>query len=198
MARLGRIDILINNAGIIQVGPLESVGVGEFEDAMGTMFWGAVRTTLAVLPQMRARKQGRIVNVTSIGGKVAVPHLLPYDAAKFAATGFSEGLRAELAKDGISVTTIVPGLMRTGSHRFAMFRGDRANERRWFSAVAQLPGLAMSPERAARQIVRAARQRRAEAVLGVPAKILRLASALFPALTARALAGANRLLPLVR
>jgi short-subunit dehydrogenase len=198
IGRFGHIDILVNNAGIIQVAPLESLGLGDFESAMATMFWGAVRTTLAVLPHMRARKHGRIVNISSIGGKVAVPHLLAYDAAKFAATGFSEGLRAELAKDGIAVTTIVPGLMRTGSHRFAMFKGDRRSEQRWFSFAARMPGLAMSPERAARRIVRAARRGRAEEVLGLPAKALRLGSALFPALTARLLAGANRLLPAAR
>ena len=198
LARFGQIDILVNNAGIIQVAPVEALDEADFAEAMATIFWGTVRATLAVLPHMRGRKQGRIVNITSIGGKVAVPHLLPYDAAKFAAAGFSEGLRAELAKHGVSVTTIVPGLMRTGSHRFAIFKGDRANERRWFSLAARLPGLAMSPRRAARRIVQAARQRRAEAVLGLPAKMLRLMSALFPALTSRLLAGTNRLLPAAR
>jgi NAD(P)-dependent dehydrogenase (short-subunit alcohol dehydrogenase family) len=198
MARFGQIDILVNNAGIIQVSPVEALSESDFAEAMTSIFWGTVRTTLAVLPHMRARKSGRIVNITSIGGKVAVPHLLPYDAAKFAATGFSEGMRTELAKTGISVTTIVPGLMRTGSHRFAIFKGNRAGERRWFSLAARMPGLAMSPHRAARRIVRAARQRRAETVLGAPAKLLRFMSALFPALTARLLAGANRLLPAAR
>jgi short-subunit dehydrogenase len=198
LTRFGQIDILVNNAGIIQVAPVEVLRESDFAQAMSTIFWGTVRTTLAVMPHMRARKRGRIVNITSIGAKVAVPHLLPYDAAKFATAGFSEGLRAELAKDGVSVTTIVPGLMRTGSHRFALFKGDRTNERRWFSLAAQLPGLAMSPHRAARRIVQAARQRRAETVLGVPAKLLRLVSALFPALTARMLSGANRLLPAAR
>jgi short-subunit dehydrogenase len=144
---------------------------------------------------MRARRSGRIVNVTSIGGKVAVPHLLPYDCAKFAAVGFSEGLRAELARAGVSVTTIVPGLMRTGSHQFAEFRGKPAAEHAWFGLAASTPGLAMSARRAARRIVRAAKRRKAEVVIGVPAKILRLCKELFTAPTLRALSVANRLMP---
>src|SRR5581483_6442659 len=114
---------LVNNAGQIEVGPLESQRVEDFQQAMDTMYWGMVYTCLAAYPRMAARGEGRIVNITSIGGKVAVPHLLPYCGAKFAAVGFSEGLRSELAKDGIEVTTIVPGLMRTGSHQRASFKG---------------------------------------------------------------------------
>jgi len=154
-----------------------------------------VNTTLAVLPAMRARQSGRIVNVTSIGGKVAVPHLLPYDCAKFAAVGFSEGLRAELARAGVSVTTVVPGLMRTGSHQFAEFRGKPAAERAWFGLAASTPGLAMSAQRAARRIVRAAKRREPEVVVGAPAKLLRLLKDLFPSPAMRAFSVANRLMP---
>jgi short-subunit dehydrogenase len=195
LERFGRIDLLINNAGIIQVAPAQELQVADFERALSIIFWGTVRTTLAVLPHMRARRHGRIVNITSIGGKVAVPHLLPYDCAKFATVGFSEGLRAELARDGISVTTIVPGLMRTGSDRFASFEGQAGKERRWFSTLARLPGLSMNARRAARQVVRAASRRQPERVLGIPAKLLRLSFSLLPGLAARLLAIANRLLP---
>jgi short-subunit dehydrogenase len=195
LERFGRIDLLVNNAGIIQVGPAQELQVADFEKALSTIFWGTVRTTLAVLPHMRARRHGRIVNITSIGGKVAVPHLLPYDCAKFATVGFSEGLRAELAGDGISVTTIVPGLMRTGSDRFAAFQGQAGKERRWFSALARLPGLSMNARRAARQVVRAASRRQAERVLGLPAKLLRLGVSLAPGLAGRFLAVIDRLLP---
>src|SRR5581483_543297 len=172
------VDILVNNASIIQVAPVEALGPREFQHAMAVNFWGVVHPTLAGLPRMRARRRGRIVTITSIGGKVAVPHLLPYGAAKFAAVGFSEGLRAELARDGISVTTIVPGLMRTGSDRFASFQGQAGKERRWFSGLARLPGLSMDARRAARQVVAAAKRRQAERVLGLPAKLLRLAVSL--------------------
>jgi short-subunit dehydrogenase len=195
LQRYGRIDLLVNNAGIIQVGPAQELQVADFERALSVMFWGTVRATLAVLPYMRSRRHGRIVNITSIGGKVAVPHLLPYDCAKFATVAFSEGLRAELVRDGVSVTTIVPGLMRTGSHRFASFQGQERKERRWFSTLARLPGFSMSAHRAARQIVAAARRRQAERVLGLPAKLLRLIVSVAPGLAARMLAVVNRLLP---
>ena len=89
--------MLVNNAGIIQVGPLEHMTIDDFEEAMATHFWGPLFTILAALPHMRGRGGRRIVNISSIGGKIAVPHLLPYTASKFALTGLSEGLRAELA-----------------------------------------------------------------------------------------------------
>ena len=125
---LGPIDVLVNNAGIITVGPFLEMDVEDFDQAMKVMFWGPLYTTLAVLPAMRARKQGSIVNITSIGGKVSVPHLLPYCCAKFAAVALSEGLRTELMPDGIRVTTIAPGLLRTGSHLNARFKGKQADE----------------------------------------------------------------------
>ncbi len=85
------LDVLVLNAGIIQVGPVRTMRVEDFEDALGVMFWGVVLPSLAALPHLR-RSRGRIVTITSIGGKVPFPHLLPYNSAKFAAVGFSEGL----------------------------------------------------------------------------------------------------------
>ncbi len=193
-ARFGGIDLLVNNAGEIQVGPLESLTLEDFDHAMRVMFWGTVYPTLAVLPRMRARQGGRIVNITSIGGKVAVPHLLPYACAKFAVIGFSEGLRAELAGKGIRVVTIAPGLMRTGSYLNASFKGDRENEAVWFSLGSTLPGISMSAERAARQIVRAAKRGEAEKILSVPANLLARWHGLFPGLTADILGWVNRAL----
>ncbi len=193
--RFGGIDILVNNAGIIQVGPLSAMTARDFERAVQINFLGSVHTTLAVLPQMRARGAGRIVNITSIGGKVAVPHLLPYDCAKFALVGFSEGLRAELAGTGISVTTVVPGLMRTGSPPNALFKGDHAAEWTWFSLGDATPLTSMSAERAARRIVSAARRGEAEITLSWQAKLLRLSAGLFPGATAELLGVANRMLP---
>ena len=97
---------------------------------------------------MRERGGGRIVNITSIGGKLGIPHLLPYSASKFAAMGFSQGLRAEVAQDGIAVTTAIPGLMRTGSPRNAIFRGKHRAEYAWFSIADSLPGLSVSADEA--------------------------------------------------
>src|SRR5689334_20889000 len=151
----GRIDVLVNNAGTIQVGPVESMSLAEFEQAMDVMFWGVVYPTRAVLPQMLERQAGRVVNITSIGGKVAVPLLLPLDCAKIAAIRFSEGLRAELTGKGVKVVTIAPGLMRTGSYLNASFRGDTDSESAWFSVSSSLPGITIEGSRAARQIVTA-------------------------------------------
>lgn len=193
--QLGRIDVVVNNASIIQVGPLETMRLDDFQNAMAVNYGGLLHTTLAVLPQMKARGEGRIVNITSIGGKVSVPHLLPYSAAKFAAVGLSEGLRAELSKDGIVVTTVVPGLMRTGSPVNALFTGNREAEMGWFSLGDALPFTAMSAERAARRIADALVRGKAEVTLSWQAKALRLGHALLPGTTARVLGIVNRLLP---
>lgn len=193
--RFGRIDILVNNAGIIQVGPMATMTWEDYEQALAVTFWGSVNCTLAVLPQMRVRREGRIVNITSIGAKIAIPHLLPYSAAKFALRGFSEGARAELAKDGIVVTTIVPGLMRTGSPVNALFKGRQAREFTWFSLGDALPFTSMSAERAARRIVEATRRGEAEVTLGWQARLVGLAHDLMPGATAELLGLVNRLLP---
>lgn len=191
----GRVDVLVNNAGVIQVGPVHNMTVEDFEEAMGVMFWGMVYATLAVVPRMRARRSGRIVNVTSIGGKLSVPHLLPYSSAKFAATGFSEGLGAELARDGIAVTTICPGLMRTGSHVQAYAKGNQEAELGWFALGASLPLMSMDAERAARQIVQAAKHGDRERILGLPALLATGVHGLVPGLTSELLGLVNRLLP---
>ena len=195
IARFGGIDVLINNAGIISVGPLESQTLIDYEEAMDVMFWGVVYPTLAVLPHMMGRRGGHIGNVTSIGGKVSVPHLLPYGCAKFAAVGFSEGLRAELAKYDIRVTTVVPGLMRTGSHLNAYFKGKYRDEFTWFSLGATLPGVAMNARRAANRIVNAVAQGRAEIVLTPQAKLALLVHGVAPGLTSDLLGMINRVLP---
>jgi NAD(P)-dependent dehydrogenase (short-subunit alcohol dehydrogenase family) len=192
---LGHIDVLINNAGTIVVGPLSTMNRGDFEHALAVNFWGTYNAVEAVLPGMRARHQGRIVNVSSIGGKVSVPHLLPYSVSKFALVGYSHGLRSELADDGIVVTTVCPGLMRTGSPRHAWFKGQHESEYAWFSISDSLPLLTISAERAGDQLVRACARGDAEIVLSLPAKIAVAFQALFPEVTAHLLSMTNRLLP---
>jgi short-subunit dehydrogenase len=185
----------MNDAGVIQVGPLETMSAKDYRQAMDVHFWGPFHTINAVLPQMKRRGSGRIVNITSIGGRISVPHLLPYSASKFALVGFSEGLRAELAKDGIVVTTVTPGLMRTGSPRNAQFKGQHRAEYAWFAISDSLPGVSMSAERAARQIIEACRHGRSEITLSLPAKIATTIHGLLPGLTADVLGLVNRLLP---
>lgn len=191
----GCVDVLVNNAGVIQVGPIEVMTVEDYEEAMNTHFWGPLYATLAVLPEMRKRREGRIVNITSIGGKISVPHLVPYSASKFALVGLSEGLRAELQKDGISVTTVCPGLMRTGSPRNAYFKGQHRAEYAWFSISDALPLTAMQAERAARDIIAACKRGDAEITLSIQAQLAVRFHGLFPGLTADLLGLVNRLLP---
>ncbi|MBS2965690.1 SDR family oxidoreductase [Actinocrinis puniceicyclus] len=190
----GRLDVLVNNAGVIQVGPLASMQEADFRTAMETMFFAPLRLVLAAAPIMRAGGGGTIVNISSLGGRIAAPHLLPYDCAKFALAGLSTGLRAELAADHISVTTVVPGLMRTGSHLGAQFRGNTPREYAWFAAAAGLPLLSIDAERAARAVVRAAERRRPEIILGAAAHVAVRMQGLAPATTTRLLTLAARVL----
>src|SRR5205085_10935340 len=193
---LGPIDVLVNNAGIITVGPFLEMDVEDFDQAMKVMFWGPLYTTLAVLPAMRARKQGSIVNITSIGGKVSVPHLLPYCCAKFAAVALSEGLRTELMPDGIRVTTIAPGLLRTGSYLNSDFKGRHSAEYAWFASAATSPLASIGAQRAARSIVTAAVRGIGSKILSVPADVLARMYGLSPGLTGALLSKANVALPL--
>ncbi len=194
-AHYGRIDVLVNNAGIIQVGPLESMTAQDFEQIMAINFFGAVYTTLAVTPGMRRRGYGRLVTIDSIGGRVATPHLIPYDASKFALRGFSEGIRTELAQHGITVTTILPGLMRTGSPVNALFKGRQEWEFTWFTIADSLPWLSMDAREAAERIVLACQRGEAEITLSARARIIGLVHDLAPPFAMSMLTLANRLLP---
>lgn len=191
----GRIDILINNAGIIQSGPMAEMNLRDYEESIQTHFYGALYAIEAVLPQMRQRRAGRIVNIASIGGLISVPHLLPYCVSKFALVGYSLGLRSELTKDGILVTTICPGLVRTGSPRNAFFKSQHRREYALFKLADSLPLLSMNAERAAHQILEACRYGRSFSVLGGPMKVAATLNALSPGTGATLLGMANRLLP---
>lgn len=190
---VGRIDVLVNVAGMIQVGPVEHMNVDDFADAMAVHFWGPLYLMREVIPHMKHQRRGRIVNIASIGGKVAVPHLLPYAASKFALVGLSEAMRTELVKDGIYVTTVSPGLMRTGSHLNALFKGQHRKEFALFSIANAL--LSTSSEQAARKIIEACRYGVSQLVITPQARLLRLVNCLFPTLVAEASSLVARLLP---
>lgn len=193
--RFGQVDVLINNAGVIQVGPLELQTQKDFEDALAIHFWAPFYLIQAVLPGMKRMGAGRIVNIASIGGKVAVPHLAPYCASKFALVGLSQAMRAELLKENVFVTTVCPGLMRTGSHVNALFKGQNEKEFAWFSIGNALPVSSISAERAARQIIEAARRGDAEAIISVQAQTAAKINALFPEIAADFAALVNQFLP---
>lgn len=189
------IDVVVNNAGTIQSAPMECMTIEDYEEAMRTHFYGPLFVNEAVLPSMRRRGEGRIVNIASIGGRISVPHLLPYSSSKFALVGYSLGLRSELAKDGIVVTTICPGLMRTGSPRNAFFKGQHAAEYAWFKISDSLPVLSVKATRAAKKIIDACCHGDAFLVIGAPAKLADKLYTVLPGLGADALGWVNRLLP---
>lgn len=196
--RWGALDVLVNNAGTITVGPFETMTVADFDDALQTSFGGALHTTDAALPLMRARREGHIVNIVSIGGKISIPHLLPYSVGKFALAGFSEGLASEVRRWGVNVTTVYPGLMRTGSPRNALFKGRHRAEYAWFSIADATPGLAMQVKRAARRIVVSCARGDRVLVLTLPARLALAFHAVFPRTTQRLLDLAALLLPAAR
>src|SRR5437870_7564638 len=167
----------------------------DFERAMQLHFWAPFELISRVVPEMRIWGGGRIVNISSIGGKVAVPHLAPYSASKFALTGFSDALRAELARDNIHVTTVTPGMMRTGSHVNAKFKGKHDVEFAWFAASAGAPLISMNADRAARKILAACRRGQPSLTLTFAARTAILGNALFPNLTGYAMRLINRFLP---
>lgn len=195
LAAFGPVDVLINDAGVIQVGPLDSMTIADYEEAMKIHYWGPLNLILSVVPFMREQKFGRIVNISSIGGLVSVPHLVPYSASKFALTGLSEGLRAALLRDGIYVTTVCPGLMRTGSHVNAYFKGHNRQEYAWFSIINALPFSSIDADKAAQQIVEACRKGQSELIISLPAQIIAKFHALFPGLTGDLMGMMNSALP---
>lgn len=192
---LGRLDVLVYNAGTIMVGPLEQMREEEYAAALDIHFWGPLRAMRAAMPRMREQGGGRIVNIASVGGLVAVPHLAPYSASKFALVGLSDAFRAELAQDNILVTTVSPGLMRTGSPPNASFKGQHEKEYQWFAASDTFPSLSVAADRAARQIVDACRHGDPSLTIGWQAKVAALANAVAPGLVAGVARLATRLMP---
>jgi NAD(P)-dependent dehydrogenase (short-subunit alcohol dehydrogenase family) len=167
----------------------------DYDRAMKLHFWAPYELVSQIVPEMRLRGGGRIVNISSIGGKVAMPHFAPYSASKSALTGFSDAIRAELARDNIQVTTVAPGLMRTGSHVNAKFKGNHDAEFGWFSASAGAPLISMDADRAARKIVAACRRGQPSLTLTFGARGAIAGNALFPNLTGYAMKIVNRFLP---
>ncbi|WP_373653268.1 SDR family NAD(P)-dependent oxidoreductase [Schlesneria sp. DSM 10557] len=190
-----RIDLLFNVAGLMQVGPLESMTSDDFQEAMNINLWGPYRSISAALPHMRKQKFGRIVNIASIGGIQAIPHMAPYSTSKHALVGLSHALRTELAQEGILVTTACPTIMRTGSPRNATFKGRHRDEYTWFDIGASIPWLSLESRSAARQIVRACWNGDGEVDICNFLNPATLAVRWAPRLTAEAMSVANRLLP---
>ncbi len=192
IGQFGSIDVLVNNAGRIAVGSFDSLTHEDYEAAMNLMFWAPVNLTYAVLPHMRSRGTGRLVNITSIGGRVSIPHLLPYSCAKFALVGFSTGLGAELKRNGIHVLTVVPGLMRTGSYLNAEFKGAAKEEFAWFGLLGNLPGFSVAADYAAESVRVALETGDEVCTISLPAKVLAALEGLAPEVNRAILALTDR------
>jgi short-subunit dehydrogenase len=187
--------VLVNNAGTIQVGPFETMTESDLDESLALHVYAPLRFTRALLPALRLSDDARIVNIASVGGLVSVPHLLAYSTSKFGLVGLSEGLAAELRKDGIRVTTVCPGLMRTGSPRHALFKSQHDREYAWFKIADSLPLISIDVRRAARRIVAACARGVAHVNVSWTSRFAELARALFPNAMVDMLAIVNRLLP---
>ncbi|MFB5649590.1 SDR family oxidoreductase [Leptospira wolffii] len=113
LEKFGRIDILINNGGVSQRSLAHETDLSTYQTIMDVNFFGTIALTLAVLPHFRKRRTGWIISVSSVAGKFGVPYRSGYSSAKAALTGFFEALRAENASEGIKVTMVYPGFIRT-------------------------------------------------------------------------------------
>ncbi len=191
----GAIEVLINNAGIIQIAPVEEMERQEYEEAMNLHFWAPYQLMEAVLPEMKKKKEGRIVNIASLAGKVIVPHLAPYTASKHALVGLSESLHAEMQKYNVYITTVCPGLMRTGSIRQMVHKGQHKKEHALAEIFASQPLTSMNAKSAAESIVSACKHGETSLILPLQAKILTAANGIFPGLFADVMGLLNRLLP---
>jgi NAD(P)-dependent dehydrogenase (short-subunit alcohol dehydrogenase family) len=108
-SKAGPLDVLVNNAGIAIVAPMEEIDLRDLRRQFETNFFGVVRVTQRVLPEMRARRRGRIVNMSSVSGKIAAPLFGPYSSSKFALEAITDALRLELHPFGVYAVLIEPG-----------------------------------------------------------------------------------------
>lgn len=195
IGRWGSLDILINNAGAISVGPFESMTREDFEAQMNLHFYAVLEAVKCALPQFHRQGRGHIVNICSLGGKVAVPHMLPYDSSKYALAGLSQGLNAELSKDNILVTTIYPTVMRTGSPIQAVFKGNHEKEFAWFAGTDVFPGFSISAQSAAKQIVKTIENGDSELVPTIAGKTRIALATVLPELMSASMRWLSWLLP---
>lgn len=191
----GALDVLVNDAGAIEVGAFADQTVDDFREAIETHLFGPLYLTRAAIPILRQKDSARIVNIASVGGLVGVPHLAPYSASKFALVGFSQALAAELAGEDIHVTTVIPGLLRTGSPDHAIFKGDNRAEYAWFTLSDANPLISTAATAAAEQIARAIVSGTPFVSIGWTANVARLANALAPKLVTSVLKTVATLLP---
>jgi short-subunit dehydrogenase len=186
------IGLLVNNAGIALGGRFDQVTVAEFETVMNVNFRAPMLLTHALLPALKATPGGHLVNVSSLFGLIAPAGQSAYSASKFALRGLSQALHGELAEDGIGVTTVHPGGIRTRIAENARIgsgvpEAEVEPNRRIFDRLLTYP-----PEKAARQILDAVAKRKARVLIAASAKAPDLIARLFPVGHARIMRAATR------
>lgn len=193
--RFGHIDVLVNNAGQVFFGPAAELRAEDLEAAIRNIFWVHFWPTMTVLPHMRARGFGRIVNITSLAGKIPLPHHAAYVAGKHAATGWSETLTIELRKEGILVSTITPPALDDGAPLHTHFNGDEEEEFKWFTRALTSRWTATHTDRAARVVVDAARHGDRQRAISPGSWLAARLHGLAPSLMTHFWARFDRLLP---
>ena len=169
IAHFGEIDVLVNNAGIWFLGSVESASLEDWHTIIDTNVWGYIHLIHALLPHFLQRKQGMIVNVSSIGGITPIPYQVPYTTSKYAVTGLSQSLQAELKPKGIQVCGIYPSFIRSQVLERAVIRGNSAetesDRREMVEKSIQLP-MIEKPEDVANAIYDAVVHRRSDVTVG--------------------------------
>ena len=193
--QVGPPDVLINNAGGISVGPAENLTAADFHKAMRTHFDGPLAFIFEVLPDLQRRGGGRILNVASVAGKAAIPHMAAYSASKSALVGLGEALRPELIDHNVYLTTVCPGTIRTGSAWHATFKGRAESEFAWFTKGDMAPVQSIGTGRMAGKIIDALEHGDAELIAPWNAKLLSAFHGLAPGVSQEVMALLNRLLP---
>lgn len=178
--KYGKIDILLNNAGFGKFEWFEDASIESFERMMDTNYMGVVRCTKAVLPHMLKQKDGHIVNIASMAGKLGTSKSTGYSATKHAVLGFTNSLRMELKPKGIAVSAVNPGPIDTEFFALADPSGQYAKNVGWFM---------MKPDYVAAQIVRVIERRKAEVDLPKAASVGIKLYQLFPRLADRVAGG---------
>jgi len=180
----GSIDVLINNAGIYVSGPVEQFSLDDWHQTVDLNLWGYIHTIQALLPHFLARGSGTIVNLSSIGGKVPLPYVTPYCTSKFAVTGLTKSLHAELSPKGLQVCGIYPNLIKSGFMERAIFRGQDDKEaqarREQLNTILKAP-VVEKPEDVAKAIWDAVKHKKSEVLVG-SANIGTTVNRLFPGL----------------
>ncbi len=176
VAHFGGLDILVNNAGIGATGHFAEASAERLRKIMEVNFFAMAETTRAFLPMLKSGHQPAVVNISSIAGKRAIPARSEYSASKFAVQGFSQALRAELAKDGIDVLVICPGLTQTNFSKNMLEQKARMQ-------LDHMRG--MSAEDVALDTLRAIERGSNEIVLTFKGKLIALVSRFFPGLADR-------------